>query len=203
MANQFDKKAFELAFNGAIKTLDKAETTVKEQVRALSRSVLEATHATGDVSYVNKMLRALTPMNRKTATLYFKDLLGFHFDDKLKEFTGKNKKAYDECHADAMEFLEDPLNNMWTWAERNVEVEKKTATLETLEKYVHNFIKKNQGVYTNEEIAATILKAGVTVETLIVMMQQATTNKAAAPAKADVVDVVARELPNDDVLSLM
>ena len=202
MANQFDKKAFEQAFNGAIKTLTKAETTVKEQVRALSRSVLEATHATGDVSYVNKMLRALTPMNRKTAALYFKDFLGFHFDDKLKEFTGKNKKEYDEKHSAAMEFLEDPLNNMWSWVERQgVEVEKKVATLETLEKYVHNFIRKNQGIFTNEEIAATILRAGVTVETLIVMMQQATTNKASKPA--DVVDVQARQLPDDAPLALL
>ena len=121
----FDKKVFEGKFNAGVKTLAKAEGAVRETLNELSRSVLEATHATENIGYINKLMTALTPVNRKAAVVFFKHFAGFHYDEATKLFTKKSKKRYDNAHKLALAFLEDPLNNLFSWAERHVEVEQK------------------------------------------------------------------------------
>ena len=121
----FDKKVFEKSFKDGIAKLGKAEGLVRQQVNVLSRSVLEAIHATEQIGYVNQMLAVLTPVNRKAAVVFFKHFTGFHYDEATKMFTKKSKKRYDKAHADALAFLEDPLNNMFSWCERHIEVEQK------------------------------------------------------------------------------
>ena len=121
----FDKKVFEKSFKDGIAKLGKAEGLVRQQVNVLSRSVLEAIHATEQIGYVNQMLAVLTPVNRKAAVVFFKHFTGFHYDEATKMFTKKSKKRYDKAHAYALTFLEDPLNNMFTWCERHIEVEQK------------------------------------------------------------------------------
>ena len=121
----FNKKVFEKSFKEGIDKLGKAEGLVRQQVNVLSRSVLEAIHATEQIGYVNQMLAVLTPVNRKAAVVFFKHFTGFHYDEATKLFTKKSKKRYDQAHADALKFLEDPLNNMFSWCVRHIEVEKK------------------------------------------------------------------------------
>lgn len=121
----FDKKVFEKSFKDGIAKLGKAEGLVRQQVNVLSRSVIEAIHATEQIGYVNQMLAVLTPVNRKAAVVFFKHFTGFHYDEATKMFTKKSKKRYDKAHADALAFLGDPLNNMFTWCERHIEVEQK------------------------------------------------------------------------------
>ena len=133
----FDKKVFEKSFKEGIDKLGKAEGLVRQQVNVLSRSVLEAIHATEQIGYVNQMLAVLTPVNRKAAVVFFKHFTGFHYDETSKLFTKKSKKRYDKAHADAMAFLEDPLNNMFSWCERNIEVEQKPFDATTFLKSQH------------------------------------------------------------------
>lgn len=121
----FDKKAFEGKFNAAIKVLTKGENEVRAQLNVLSRTVLEAVHATENIGYVNKLIDVLTPINRKAAIVFFKHFAGFHYDDATAQFTKKSKKRYDQAHADAIVFLEDPNNNLFSWASRHIEVEQK------------------------------------------------------------------------------
>jgi hypothetical protein len=121
----FDKKAFDKEFNARIGALGKAEKNVREQVNVLSRSVLTAVHATENIGYVNQMLAVLTPVNRKAAVVFFKYFAGFHYDEPTKLFTKKSKKRFDQAAIDTEAFLADPLNNMFSWAERHIEVEQK------------------------------------------------------------------------------
>lgn len=124
----FNKAGFETTFNKAVKRLGAAEKVTKDVLRELSRSVLEAHHATEHVMYINQLVAALTPMNRKTAILFFKEFSGFKWSDDTLSFEKKDKKRYDGKQAMSDKFLEDPNNNIWSWAERNIEVEKKPAT---------------------------------------------------------------------------
>lgn len=121
----FDKKVFDKEFNARIGKLGKAEASVRAELNVLSRGVLEAVHATEQIGYVNQLLAVLTPVNRKAAVVFFKHFAGFHYDEATRMFTKKSKKRYEQAHKDAMAFLEDPNNNMFSWAERNIEVEQK------------------------------------------------------------------------------
>lgn len=121
----FDKKVFEKEFKTRIDKLGKAESSVRAELNVLSRGVLEAVHATEQIGYVNQLLAVLTPVNRKAAVVFFKHFAGFHYDDASRLFTKKSKKRYEQAHKNAMEFLENPNNNMFSWAERHIEVEQK------------------------------------------------------------------------------
>lgn len=121
----FDKKVFEKEFKTRIGNLGKAEASVRAELNVLSRGVLEAVHATEQIGYVNQLLAVLTPVNRKAAVVFFKHFAGFHYDEATRMFTKKSKKRYEQAYKNAMEFLEDPNNNMFSWAERHIEVEQK------------------------------------------------------------------------------
>ena len=57
--------------------------------------------------------------------VFFKHFAGFHYDEPTKLFTKKSKKRFDQAAIDTEAFLADPLNNMFSWAERHIEVEQK------------------------------------------------------------------------------
>lgn len=114
----FDKAKFEVDFNNRIGSLAKGEKTVRAEINVLSRTVLEAVHATENIGYVNSMLRVLTPVNKNAAIEFFQHFTGFHFDEASRMFTTKSKKRYIQAEKLAMEFLQDPNNNMFSWAER-------------------------------------------------------------------------------------
>lgn len=167
----FDKKTFEAAFGAAIIALAASEKVTKESLRELSRTVLNAHHATEDVSYINKLIEVLTPVNRKVAVLYFKAFGGFTYDDKGKRFAKKSKKHYDQAHADAVEFLAEPHNNIWTWAERNVEVEAKPFDIKKVTAFIENASKKAlENGLTRLDVLRAAFAGGMTPELLLQLL---------------------------------
>lgn len=167
MAKAFDKVVFERAFESSLSEVKKSEDVVKRELRTLSRTVLEAHHATENVHYINQLLGVLSPVNRRACVEYFKTFSGFKYDDNVKLFSKKDKKSYDEKHKDAIAFLEDPLNNIWTWADRHLKVETKAPTLEAFAKYVTNFVNKTQGAVSHADILKAVFKAGMTAEEVV------------------------------------
>lgn len=166
----FDKKTFEAAFGAAIIALAASEKVTKESLRDLSRTVLNAHHATEDVSYINKLIEVLTPVNRKVAVLYFKEFGGFTYD-KDKRFVKKSKKHYDAAHAKAMEFLAEPHNNIWTWAERNVEVEAKPFDIKKVTAFIENATKKaKENGLTRLDVMRAVFLGGMTPEVLLQLL---------------------------------
>ena len=111
--------------NEQIELLAKSEKITKALLGELSRTILAYVYLTGDVTPVNRLLEVLTPMNKRTAVLYFKEFLAFRFNDDTMSFKKKDKKVFDKKNAIVVEFLLDDDNNIWTWAEDNVKIEAK------------------------------------------------------------------------------
>jgi hypothetical protein len=171
MKQGFDKLAFEKTLTRALKLLAHSERVTREQLRALSRTVLEAHHATEDVGYVNRLIEVLTPINRKVAVKYFEHFGGFHFDDALGRFTKKSKKRYAESDALATAFLEDPLNNIWSWAERNIEIQKKDFELSQVTAAMGTYLKKaKKAGISQADVLKAVLAAGVEADSVIAML---------------------------------
>lgn len=169
----FDQKKFELAFSEALIRLATSEKVTKEDLKILSRSVLEAWHTTGNVSYVNKLLAVLSPMNKKTCVVFFRHFSGFSFDEVQGMFTGKSKKRYEQAHADCVEFLSDPHNNLWTWAERHIEIEKKDFDISAVKKYIAGALKKAQGVgLSQNDILKAVFAGGVEPQAVITVFEE-------------------------------
>lgn len=169
----FDKSTFEKSFATAIEKLAVSESVTKRELRDLSRSVLEAWHATGNVVYANKLLGVLSPMNKKTAIVFFKHFSGFHFDDVMGAFDHKSKKRYDIAHADCVKFLTDPNNNIWSWAERHIEVSHKPFDVTSVEKYMTKAIKEAAGVgLSHTDLLKAVFKAGIDPACIIQVMDE-------------------------------
>jgi hypothetical protein len=168
----FNVALYLVEFNAALKAIDKAEKVTKETLKDLSRSILTATHATGDIAYVNRLVAVLTPVNKKVVILYCKEFTGFMFDAESGLFTKKSKKTYDATLAKAEEFLSDPHNNVWSWAERNIDVEVKPLDLSKITAFIKGALKKadEQGIVQSEVLKA-VFAAGVDVDALIVAME--------------------------------
>lgn len=170
MNKQFDRDTFVKAFDKALGKLKRAETMTKDVLRTLSRDVLEAWHATGDVAFANKTLAVLTPVNRKVAVKFFTEFSGFSYDDVAGIFTKKSKKRYDAAFAAAVEFLADPHQNIWTWADRNIEIQQKEFTVDKVEDVIKRAIKKN---ISQLDILKAVLHAGVELDSIIALMGEA------------------------------
>lgn len=188
-----NRQAFAAAFAASLDMLRNAESTTKHELRELSRSVLSALHdgdaeLYGDIQFVNALMGVVTPVNRKVLVLYFKEFTGFMYDDASKVFTKKNKKTAAEAKDKAMEFLAEPGNNVWTWAERNVEIEAKPFDPRAITRFIDNAIKKMDGDKVG--VLRAVLAGGITTGDLVQMMDEIAKieqAKAAAPA----VDVAA------------
>lgn len=167
----FDKNAFNTTFDKAVKALAKSEKATRQELMVLSRSVLEAVHATEDIGYVNRVLDVLTPINRKVAVHYFATFTGFRQDEGT--FTKKDKKNYEECKAAAAVFLQDPHNNIWTWAEQNMQVEPKKFDLADITKWMTRTIKKaGENNISQADVLRALFKGGVEADALIAAMQE-------------------------------
>jgi len=111
--------------NERIEELAASEKITKAILTELSRVILAYVYETGDVTPTNRLINVLTPMNKRTAILYFKEFLSFRFDDVQETFGKKNKKTFDKKNELVTIFLLDEANNIFTWAEDNVKIEAK------------------------------------------------------------------------------
>ena len=173
-----DKKAFDVNFDAAIDTLTNSEKTTKNILRELSRSVLEILFFSEDIGYINRTIHALSPMNKKVAIEYFKAFSGFHFVKEGNCFGKKNKKQFEEIKAQAIEFLSDPHNNIWTWAEINIDIQAKPFDINAISKYISGALKKAEKAgYTDSDVIAQVFASGVDVSAIIKAMENLATKE--------------------------
>lgn len=113
--------------NTNIDKLAKAERVTKAVLATLSRDLLTYIYVdkTEDISPVNRLLTVLTPMNKATAILFFKNFLAWRFDDEAVVFTKKKKKQFQDKEMAANLFLANEDSDIWTWAAEHVKVEAK------------------------------------------------------------------------------
>lgn len=119
--------------NENIEKLAAAERITKATLRTLSRDLLEYVlldkgdgEGSYDIQPVNRVLQVLTPMNRKTAILFFAAHLPFKYDEDGVRFGKKGKdKQVEGLTERVAELLEDQDFDIWAWAEANVKLEVK------------------------------------------------------------------------------
>ena len=112
--------------NAKIEILAQAEKITKKQLSELSRDLLVYVYDSNDVDAINRTIAVLTPMNKRTAALYFPTFVAWAFDETTNTF-GKKKKAKvaTKIEADATAFLTDETNDIWKWAIENINMEVK------------------------------------------------------------------------------
>lgn len=167
----FNRDAFLVLFAASLDMLAQSESVTKRELRTLSRSVLEYSIETGDVGVVNRLLNALTPVNRKVCVVFFKHFVAFKYHEDTHQFTAKAPKQWDEKLKLAKEFLADPMNNIWTWADRNIEIQKKDFALDQVTDAFKKFVKKAQSVnLTQKDVLKAVLQSGVELDTVLALM---------------------------------
>lgn len=122
---KIDKQAFEAGFPGMIERVSASERVTKDELRVWCNDIVAFVHAFGTIERVNTLLGVLTPVNKKVAREFFSFFLGYSFDENEMRFTSKSKKRYLNSVKEWEKFSEDPLNNIWTWADRHIEVTRK------------------------------------------------------------------------------
>lgn len=169
----FNKMVFDAMFAKNVARLGRVENMTRELVKNMSREIVHATHETGDIGYVNQTLNALTLMNRRTLVLFAQEFTGFVYDEKQKVFSQKgNKKQYAKAKAAFDLAMTDPHFNMWTWAERNVQVERKPLDLDKVSQYIKGVLKKaDDEDISQAAILKAVLKGGIEFNTLIDVMK--------------------------------
>lgn len=167
----FIKAEFEKKFASNIAQLVEAEKITKAVLRDLSRDVLEAHHHTEDVRYINEVVAALTPVNKKVAILFFTEFSGFREEKGI--FTKKDKSKYEKAHAAYVAFMEDPNNNIWSWAEKEIDVAQKEFDINMVTKTIERFNKKaNDAGMTQADVLRAVFKAGFDMEALLEVMNE-------------------------------
>lgn len=121
MAKIADHKAFDVEFANAVQSIGASEKITKDLLKVYASLAIQAVHQFQNPDYLNRLRAVLTPVNKKTFTEFAIRFSGYTFDDEERhEFVGKSKKRYAAALELWNEFSEDPLKNIWTWAEREI-----------------------------------------------------------------------------------
>ena len=167
---------------GRLEAIMAAEKITRVELGAMSRELLMYVPDTNDIDIVNRLLGVLTPVNRRTAIIFFQNFLPWDAEkDAEKVFVRFGKKHKGERRVtkkmtEITKFLSDESNNIWTWSDANVDIEQKVVNMAT-------------------ELSAIISKSLKGFETK---------NKKADPMpKQQVVDTILSHISIDDMMDAM
>lgn len=157
-----------------------AEKITRVELREMSRELLIYVPETQDIDIVNRLIGVLTPMNAKTAVLYFAHFLPWDKetdnDGNFVRFGSKHqgdKRVNKKLDAIA-EFLKADNNNIWTWAETNVEVKQKDfgATItRAVKAALKGDEKSDTDPLTVDQVVTAVLDGGVTLADMLAIME--------------------------------
>lgn len=165
-----------------IEAVKNAEKVTRKALAELSRDLLTYVPESNDIDAVNRLIGVLTPMNRKTAIMFFTHMLPWSVEkDTHDEFVRFGKRFEKQKQVarklgHIVEFLSNETNTIWTWAETNIEMELKTRNLaDDLKKSVEKALKGTEASKTYEaaeplsqaDVIAAMLDAGVTLEAML------------------------------------
>lgn len=174
--------------NANIEKLAASEKVTKAVLSELSRSLLDyvAIEGTWDIAAVNRTINVCTPMNRKTAILFFNALLPNKFDENTQAFGGLDKKRKDKQVEAIRQFLSVEANDIWSWAEQNVKVEAKDPDyLGKIKKAIQKAVESD--AVSQLDIVKAIAAGGLDLNAVIALMA------AGVPADAEAADAMAGE----------
>jgi hypothetical protein len=174
---QFNSIAFVASFDKVLETLTQSERVTKATLQSLSRDLLALLHTKnpkqGDIGYINRTIAVLTPVNRKVFIAFGRAFTGFITDAGNTTFLKKSKKHYDDAAIKALEWLDDPMNNIWSWADREIDIVPKEFTLDAVKKQTENMLKKaEKNNISQAEILGAMFEAGFTIDSLLIMLEK-------------------------------
>lgn len=171
--------------NELIEQIGAAECITKATLSTLSRDVIEYimvndgvegnNQGSADSQVANRLLDVLTPVNKKVAIAFFSHFLAFHHvteeDGSFTAFGKKNKKDWEGKLDKAKEFLADPHSNLWSWAERNIEVVPKPMDFAKLNAAMGQLIKKaDKAALGHDNIIRAMLANGIGLDELLAVI---------------------------------
>lgn len=156
--------------NKTIDALAASEKVTKSALADLSRDLLVYVPETKDIAMVNRLLTVLTPMNCKVAQQFFRTFLPWHMpaDDTVFGAMLKGDKRIANKLVDIEAFLANAENNIWSWANKNIDV---VAKPKNYAKKISDLISKaigddEQGL--NElDILKAVVNGGLSVDQII------------------------------------
>lgn len=174
---QFNSAAFLASFDRQLKHLATSEKITKTTLQTLSRDLLALLHTKndkqGDIGYINRTVAVLTPVNRKVFLEFGREFTGYILNDDGTMFLKKSKRHYDVVAIKAMEWLDDPMNNIWSWADRHIELVSKEFTLDSVKKQTESMLKKaKKANISQSEMLAAIFESGFTIDALLIMLEK-------------------------------
>lgn len=166
-----------------IEAIASAEKVTKAELGAISRDILTYIHVEGsnDIACVNRLLQVLTPMNKRTAVLFFQHFLPFTFDTSEQAFGKKIKgaKVTTAKHDDSLAFLSTD-QTIWDWAALNVKLEKKPVDYgKKIASDVRKALEDDENGITPAEVLKAVLAGGITEADLLGMLEALTDDEPA------------------------
>lgn len=176
---QFNSLAFVFTFDKVLDSLQQSEKITKATLLTLSRDLLLLLHTQntkqGDIGYINRVINVLTPVNRRAFLAFCKEFTGFILNEDGTMFLKKSKKHYEEVAERAIEWLNDPHNNIWTWSETRLTVEAVPTPFnaEYVKKQTAALLKKaDKAGMSQAELMGAIFDAGFTIDSIMLMLEQ-------------------------------
>jgi hypothetical protein len=161
--------------NTKITALGNAEKVTKAVLAELSRELLDYVMIDGthDIAAVNRTIGVLTPVNRKVAIEFFGAFTSHKFNEGTQAFGGKDRKKHDAVLAECTEFLADETNNIWTWADKNIDVTPKPKDyFNKLAKLVEKALSDESEGILAVDVVNAILAAGIEESTLALILAE-------------------------------
>lgn len=168
-----------------------AEKITRAELGGLSRELLIYIPDTQDIDILNRLIGVLTAVNSKVAVEYFKHFLPWQVEqDKDGNFLRFGKKMQGEKKLakklEAItEWLKDESNNIWTWADVNIEIKKKdfkAGIARAIKSALKGDDKSETPALSKAEIMSAIFDGGVTLDDMLSVIEQATQADAAVDA---------------------
>ena len=174
---------FIVSMNAKIDAIAAAEKVTKGALAALSRDLLKylVQDDSNDVAMVNRLMGVLTPMNKKTAALFFGHFLPFE-QEKDGTFGGKLKgdKKIARYLAATTAFLLVEDNTIWTWAAENVKLEKKEIDFaKKISDDIRKALDEEKGGLSQADVLNAVLEGGLNMDAIVVLLANMAQQKAA------------------------
>ncbi len=174
---QFNSIAFVSSFDRVLEAIGQSEKITKHTLQTLSRDLLSLLHTNntkqGDIGYINRVIGVLSPINRKVFMAFCREFTGFIANKDNTAFLKKSQKHYDAAAIKALEWLDDPMNNIWSWADRNIDIVPKEFTLDSVTKATESMLKKaDKAGFTQADVLDAMFNAGLTIDALLVMLEK-------------------------------
>ena len=159
---QIDKK---------IDALSNSERVTKQTLAELSRDLLAYVMQTQDIATVNRLFTVLTPMNCKSAVIFFRHFLPWKMPENDTVF-GEKKKGK-KLLANAQEAIDNFLvqddNNIWTWlSDQGVEPKPRPKNYaQKITNVISKALTDNQEGISELDILSAIVNGGLSVDHII------------------------------------